>query len=174
MLHGELIDVRLFRESDLDELVMLWQDVRARGGYYPLGLTSEVVRRREYSETGYWEDGLGRMAIVDKEDRLVGQLLCFKPSTYMSAIEVAYIILRPKSRGRGYMSEAVRLFTDYLFDLHNVNRLQLTVMEGNEASRRVAEKCGFKSEGVLRQAYFQKGHFVDLELFSLLRDDRRL
>jgi RimJ/RimL family protein N-acetyltransferase len=172
MLRGELVDVRLFRESDLDELVKLWQDVRARGDYFPLGLASEVARRREYFETGYWEEGLGRMAIVDKENRLLGQLLCFKPSTYMSAIEVAYIILRPESRGKGCMSEAVRLFTDYLFDLHNVSRLQLTVMEGNEASRRVAEKCGFKSEGVLRQAYFQKGEFIDIEMFSLLRNKK--
>jgi ribosomal-protein-alanine N-acetyltransferase len=173
MLRGELVDVRLFRENDLDELVRLWQDVHARGDYYPLGLTSGAVRRREFFETGYWQDGLGRMAIVDKEGRLQGQLLSFRPSTYLSAIELAYIILNPESRGKGYMTEAVRLLTAYLFDLHNVNRIQLTVMEGNEGSRRVAQKCGFKSEGVLRQAFFQKGRFVDIELFSLLRDEQR-
>jgi RimJ/RimL family protein N-acetyltransferase len=172
MLRGKLVDVRLFRENDLDDLARLWQDVRARGDYYPLGLTSEVVRRREYFETGYWQDGLGRMAIVDKDGHLQGQLLCFKPSSYLSAIELAYIILNPDSRGKGYMTEAVRLLTDYLFELHNVNRIQLTVMAGNEGSRRVAEKCGFKSEGVLRQAFFQKGRFVDIELFSLVRDEQ--
>jgi ribosomal-protein-alanine N-acetyltransferase len=90
----------------------------------------------------------------------------------MSMLEIAYIIWRPESRGKGYMAEAVRLFIDYLFDLHNIQRIQLTLMPANQASRRVAEKCGFKSEGILRQSFFQKGRFVDLELFSLLRDER--
>lgn len=172
MLKGNLVDVRLFRESDLNELTLLWQDVRARGPYYPLGISSYVSRRREFLETGYWQDGLGRMAIVDKEDVLQGQLLCFRPSSYMDALEIAYIILRPQSRGKGYMSEALRLFTDYLFDIHNTKRIQLTVIPGNESSRRVAEKCGFKREGVLRQALFQEGRLTDLEMYSLLRDER--
>ena len=172
MLRGELVDLRLFRESDLDEFVALWQDVSARGPYYPLGLTPGVVRRREFLESGYWQNNMGRMAIVDKEDVLQGQILAFKPSTYLDMLEIAYIIWRPENRGKGYMPEAVRLFTDYLFNLHKINRIQLAVMAGNKASSRVAGKCGFKSEGVLRQALFQKGQFIDVELFSLLRDER--
>ena len=70
------------------------------------------------------------------------------------------------------MTEAVRLFTDYLFDLHKINRIQLTAVVGNEGSKRVAEKCGFKSEGILRQAMFHTGRNVDIEMFSLLRDER--
>jgi RimJ/RimL family protein N-acetyltransferase len=70
------------------------------------------------------------------------------------------------------MTEAVRLFTGYLFDLHKINRIQLTAVVGNVGSKRVAEKCGFKSEGVLRQAMFQMGKNVDIELFSLLRDEQ--
>jgi RimJ/RimL family protein N-acetyltransferase len=172
MLRGELVDLRLIHESDLDEFVTLWQDVEARGAYYPLGLTPGVVRRRDFLETGYWQNNMGRMVIVDKAGVLQGQVLCFKPSTYLDTLEIAYIIWRPESRGKGYMPEAVRLFTNYLFDLHKIQRIQLAVMAGNEASRRVAEKCGFKSEGVLRQALFQKGQFIDVELFSLLRDER--
>ena len=65
MLRGKLIDLRLFRESDLDEFVKLWQDVSARGEFYPAGLTTAVARRQEFLETGYWKDNLGRMAIVE-------------------------------------------------------------------------------------------------------------
>jgi ribosomal-protein-alanine N-acetyltransferase len=172
MLHGELIDLRLFRESDLEEFVKLWQDIEGRGLYYPRGLTAGVVRRRDFLENGYWKNDMGRMAIVDKEDVLQGQVLCFEPSPYMNTLEIAYIIWRTDSRGKGYMTEAVHLFTDYLFDMHRIERLQLTVFPGNDASRRVAEKCGFKSEGVMRRAYFHLGRYVDLELFSLLRDER--
>lgn len=172
MLRGKLVDLRLVRESDLDEYGKLWQDVGARGAYYPLGLTPAVLQHKEFMETGYWQNNMGRMVIVDKSGVLQGQIMCFKPSTYLDTLEIAYIIWRPESRGKGYMPEAVRLFTDYLFDLHKIQRIQLAVMAGNEASRRVAEKCGFRSEGVLRQALFHKGQFIDMELFSLLRDER--
>lgn len=172
MLRGERVNLRLVRETDLDEFIELWHDVRARGPYYPLGLTPAVVRRSEFLETGYWQDNMGRMVIEDKEGVLLGQILCFKPAGYMNALELAYIILRPEGRGKGYMTEAVRLFTNYLFDLHNINRIQLTVAVGNTGSKRVAEKCDFKSEGILRQAMFQMGRNVDIEMFSLLRDER--
>ncbi len=131
MLRGKRVNLRLVQETDLDEFIELWHDVRARGPYYPLGLTPAVVRRSEYLETGYWQDDMGRMVIEDKEGVLVGQILCFKPAGYMNALELAYIILRPESRGKGYMTEAVRLFTDYLFDLHKINRIQLTAVVGN-------------------------------------------
>lgn len=173
MLRGDLINVRLIREADLDELFDLWQDVRARGAYYPQGLQSDAAQRREFEETGFWKDNMGRMVIEDKAGVLQGQIYCFKP-TYFDALELAYIVLRPQSRGRGYMTEAVQLLSDYLFDTHKINRLQLTVAAGNIGSVRVAEKCGFTSEGVLRGAVFLKGRSMDMEMFSLLRDERPL
>lgn len=172
MLRGEVVNVRLVEESDLAVLIDLWQEVRARGPYYPLGMASGVSQRREFQETGLWQDGLGKMVIEDKDGVVQGQILCFKPAMYLDALELAYIVLRPESRGKGYMTEAVKLFCDYLFDIHKINRIQLTAMIGNTGSKRVAEKCGFQSEGILRGAIYQKGKSQDIEMFSLLRDER--
>ena len=58
-----------------------------------------------------------------------------------------------------------------MFETRNMRRLQLTVVVGNLASKRVAEKCGFTSEGIARKAVFLRGHNVDLEWFSLLREE---
>jgi len=63
------------------------------------------------------------------------------------------------------------LLTKYLFSAKKINRLQLTVIVGNTASKRVAEKCGFKLEGVMRGAIFHHGENKDLEMYSLLRDE---
>jgi RimJ/RimL family protein N-acetyltransferase len=35
----------------------------------------------------------------------------------------------------------------------------------------VAEKCGFTSEGIARKAVFLRGKNVDVEYFSLLREE---
>ncbi|MCP6657804.1 GNAT family N-acetyltransferase, partial [Klebsiella pneumoniae] len=74
-------------------------------------------------------------------------------------------------RGKGYMSEALSLFSSFLFESKPIPRLQLTVVVGNESSRKVAEKCGYRYEGTLRKAAFLAGKYVDLELFGLLPDE---
>jgi RimJ/RimL family protein N-acetyltransferase len=49
-------------------------------------------------------------------------------------------------------------------------RVQLRAAVGNDASRRVAEKAGFRLEGVLRSSYWNPrlGRRVDWAMYSLL------
>jgi len=69
------------------------------------------------------------------------------------------------------MSEALSLFTKYLFATQTINRLKLSILPGNLASKRVAEKCGFKYEGAARGAFFHRGRHQDIEEYSLLRHE---
>lgn len=170
MIHGLTIDLRLVREEDLPELNRLWAEVAARGRYYPLELTPWPVYRRQYEETGFWDVDYGRMVIAAKDGGILGQIAYFQPARYLDALEIAYIVLKPERRGEGVMSEALRLFCGYLFETRKVNRLQLTVVPGNTASQRVAEKAGFQLEGILRGAIFLHGRNQDLQMFALLRD----
>ena len=43
----------------------------------------------------------------------------------------------------------------------------------NTASRRVMEKCGMRREGVLRERLYNKGKYVDVALYAILRSDPR-
>lgn len=173
MIHGLAIDLRLVREEDLEELSSLWAEVAARGQFYPLELTSWPTYRREYEESGFWNKDYGRMVVAAKEGEIVGQIAYFQPARYLDALEIAYIVLKPERRGQGVMSEALRLFCGYLFESRKMNRLQLTVIPGNTASQRVAEKAGFRLEGILRGAIFLHGRNQDLQMFALLRDEWR-
>ena len=47
----------------------------------------------------------------------------------------------------------------------------LIIAEGNIASERVAQKCGFTYEGTARQAMFARGRHFDMKLYSLLRHE---
>ena len=69
------------------------------------------------------------------------------------------------------ISKAVKIFSAYLFELKPIHRLQLNCLKGNTGSRRVAEKCGYKLDGVMREVSFHRGEYCDLELFSLLRSE---
>jgi RimJ/RimL family protein N-acetyltransferase len=72
------------------------------------------------------------------------------------------------------MTEAVSLLVTYLFLTKKINRLQIVVPPLNAASRRVAEKCGFKLEGVMRGVYFLNGMHQDVEIYALLRNEAKL
>jgi RimJ/RimL family protein N-acetyltransferase len=94
-----------------------------------------------------------------------------KEPSYQSGYEVGFVVFRREDRRKGYTTEALRIFSAYLFELKPIPRLQLGTHVDNVAARRVAEKCGYKLEGTLRQAWFARGTYVDYALYSLLRDE---
>jgi ribosomal-protein-alanine N-acetyltransferase len=69
------------------------------------------------------------------------------------------------------MTEAVRLFSGYLFRSTNINRLEIRTHPNNKASQRVALKCGFSEEGKARGAVLYKNQYIDMMQFSLTRQE---
>ena len=171
MLEGRNVTLRLFAEKDLDEFLKLENDLAEMGDFSPLDLRSPAAFRKQFSETGGWDDKLGRMLITDKSAHIVGHIMCIKEPSFQSGYEVGFIVFRREDRGKGYTTEALRIFSAYLFELKPIPRLQLSTHVENIAARRVAEKCGYKLEGILRQMFFTRGKYVDYALYSLLRDE---
>jgi RimJ/RimL family protein N-acetyltransferase len=81
--------------------------------------------------------------------------------------------LAPSSRGRGVATHATRLMARWAFEGLGVARLELTCGPENEPSQRVAERCGFVREGVLRSHMPFKGGRRDTVMFSLLPGELR-
>jgi RimJ/RimL family protein N-acetyltransferase len=81
--------------------------------------------------------------------------------------------LAPDARGRGVVTHAVRLIARWAFDDVGVARLELSCGPDNLASQRVAERCGFTREGVLRSHVPFKGRRRDTVLFGLLPGELR-
>jgi RimJ/RimL family protein N-acetyltransferase len=64
--------------------------------------------------------------------------------------------LVPVARGRGIATEALVALTDWAFAELDLGRMQVFVAPENVAAHRLAERAGFRSEGVLR-AYWEDG-----------------
>ncbi len=58
--------------------------------------------------------------------------------------------LVPEAQGHGYMTTGVRLLCSWLFATLPIGRIELTTDPRNTASQRVAQRCGFQNEGLLR------------------------
>jgi [ribosomal protein S5]-alanine N-acetyltransferase len=173
MLRGDAIRLRPVRETDLDTLYAAHVDIANRGAFYPLGVQSESGFRRQFADDGFWTREAGTLLIVTPDDEIAGHVEFFKPVPYWDALELAYQLYDDRFAGRGYVTEALQLAVDYLFATKKQHRLQLVIVPENAASRRIAEKCGFKLEGTARGAFFNDGRNQDVLLYSLLRADPR-
>jgi RimJ/RimL family protein N-acetyltransferase len=171
VLHGERIDLRLVRVTDLQALHSFETDLSTRGSYFPLGVRSERTLRAEFDKSGLWDRDEGMLLITTHDDEIVGEIEFFPITHYLVGYELSYQLFGDRHAGQGYTSDAVRLLAGYLFGLRRINRLQLNIHPDNAASRRVAQKCGFTFEGVMRGAWFHQGDYRDLEIWSLLRDE---
>jgi len=60
---------------------------------------------------------------------------------------------------------------DFAFNICGFHRLQANVLEGNIASRRMLEKCGFQLEGCLRESYRIDGKWHNDWLLGCLAKD---
>jgi RimJ/RimL family protein N-acetyltransferase len=170
MIRGERVVLRTVREEDLDALYDFMSDVAARGDYFPVRIVSQTAFRREFHETGFFTGREAWLLICTTEGEVVGRIWYTTTLPHPDAIQIGYHTFDPGRRGRGYVSEALELLVAHLFATTKVTRLQGLVIPGNVPSRRVAEKCGFQSEGILRGPVFVGGASRDLELFSLLKD----
>jgi len=79
------------------------------------------------------------------------------------------------ARGQGLCTRALRLLSRYGLDELALQRLELITDPDNVASQRVAEKVGYRREGVLRaHLRHPDGRVRDSVMFSLLPGELRL
>jgi RimJ/RimL family protein N-acetyltransferase len=76
------------------------------------------------------------------------------------------------ARGRGICTAALRTLSRWAIEDLALGRLELVTDPANVGSQRVAEKAGFRREGVLRSHLLHRdGRRRDSVLFSLLPDE---
>jgi RimJ/RimL family protein N-acetyltransferase len=82
--------------------------------------------------------------------------------------------LRDGAEGQGYMSEAVRLVTDYAFTALGAHKVAMRCDARNTRSAAVAERLGFVREARLRgEAVTHDSTIADELQYALTRDDPR-
>jgi RimJ/RimL family protein N-acetyltransferase len=81
--------------------------------------------------------------------------------------------LAPWALGHGYATEGLRAIAYWVLVDRRFGRLQLTAAVGNRASRLVAAGCGFRQEGVLRNAGWTHSGRVDMVMYGLTPADLR-
>jgi ribosomal-protein-alanine N-acetyltransferase len=72
---------------------------------------------------------------------------------------------------QGYMFDAVRALIPFVFGTLGLHRIEAACLPGNEASRNLLGKLGFREEGLARRYLLINGEWSDHILFGLLEED---
>jgi RimJ/RimL family protein N-acetyltransferase len=121
-------------------------------------------------EQGSRDGTSAAFAIEDERGEFLGCAMAFGIDADAKSGELGYIVA-PEARGRGVATAALRLLTEWGFTEHGLLRIELLISVDNEASRRVAERCGYVREGVLRSLHVKQDVRADHELWSCLPSD---
>jgi len=106
---------------------------------------------------------------IEYEFSFAGVLgLFLQTDVYCKSAEIGYWIGEP-FWGKGITTSAVKLAVTYGFETLNLNRLFAGIFEGNEASKRVLEKCGFQLEGIFRNAVFKNNKILDEYRYGIVK-----
>ena len=84
--------------------------------------------------------------------------------------EVGYW-LNPECWGQAYMTEAAKAVLNYGFNRLNLESIIAHHLRPNGVSGRVMQKLGMKYEGCRRKFYFHRGEYVDVMLYSILKEE---
>jgi ribosomal-protein-serine acetyltransferase len=167
--------LRLLEEADADELYALTDRNRAHLEAWVPWVpatrspqdTLDFIRltRRQLADN----DGF-QTAIV-RDGAIVGLVGYHRIDWANRATSIGYWVAADE-QGRGTMTEAVRALVGHAFGPLGLERVEIAAAAGNARSRAVAERLGFREEGVRRRAERVGDRVLDHVVYALLADDR--
>ncbi|MBE5804491.1 MAG: GNAT family N-acetyltransferase [Clostridiales bacterium] len=108
--------------------------------------------------------------VLKETGRLIGTIGFMWMNMENSTVEVGYSLAR-EQWNKGLMTEALRALIDMAFTHLPLHRIEAQHATANPSSGRVMIKCGMKKEGTLRGRIYNKGKFVDVDLYAILKED---
>lgn len=117
------------------------------------------------------KDGMILGIYIKKNKRHIGNITLHLIDWRNRNAEIGILIGNRKFRGKGYATEAIRLVAEHAFAKLNLRKLYAGMIKGNEASKRVFEKAGFKIEGILREHFYLNGKYLDCYRLGLLKTE---
>ena len=151
--------------SDLPEVHAIHSDARLRS--LRMAYRSPVSRRQAEmwlsARLTRGSEGI-YFAVREAEDGPCKGYVSLTDLDWVSRTAEVGIVL--DTQGRGYGQEAIRKLMDRSYGSLQLRRLTARVVSHNMPARRLFDKCGFHSEGILRRHYFDLGGYHDVYLFA--------
>jgi RimJ/RimL family protein N-acetyltransferase len=172
MFKGERVNLRPMRREDIELAVKYQADEDVTNNYF-MGMNLFPTRdiwEKIYGQISEDQEGFD-FAVENKDGLYIGschtmQLNWKNRTTYFAAY-----IGNPDYRSKGYGTEALKLFLNFLFNELDLRKVKLNVFAFNKRAIKCYEKCGFKVDGINRKELYRNGEYHDNLAMSITRDE---
>ena len=144
ILHTQRLTLRPWTEADAETLFKYAADPEV-GPAAGWAAHTSVEDSREIIRNVLSAEGTFAVCLKERSDAPVGSIGWFVRDGLPDGVEIGYWIGQP-FWGQGYIPEATECLLDYLFTQTDCPRVWCSHFLGNEKSKRVIEKCGFRPE----------------------------
>jgi [ribosomal protein S5]-alanine N-acetyltransferase len=173
-LHGERVILRGPRDSDVDDRLRHPIDPEEEDGYGSAWRREWDGRRyhtRQYlTADSSPPDPRTRTWMVEYDGHCIGSAgLEVNPEQHSAEYTVGLFVAA--LRGRGLGREVTRLVLAWAFDVLGVHRVELQVLASNSRAVNCYLACGFRQEGVRREAELYPDGWKDFIMMGVLRSE---
>ena len=132
---------------------------------------SEAYEKKWIDDTIFRSSDIKLVVCLKDNDLHIGNVY-LTGIDYINRTAESHILIGNKDYwGKGYAREALLQILKYGFEEHGLNRIEAHINADNLASLRMHTKCGYKKEGILRQALYKHGEFKDVVVMSILKEE---
>lgn len=171
IINGQNIRLRPINDADTDDIVRWRNDPQVQQFFiFREPFTHEM--HRNWLNTKVASGEVIQYMIIDKADgKSVGSIYFRDIDEKNESAEYGIFIGEESARGRGFGSEAARIFTDFGLDVLGFHRISMRVLGHNSASINSNRKIGFEPEGVFRRMVKLDGEFTDVIFMARLAEE---
>lgn len=171
VLKGKNVYLKLVEKDDYSQFIEWTQDWDFLGQFWPpIRHKTRHEAEKEFVEPKNPGSEFTRYYVQKKDGEKIGFIGYSWGSQKYNWMEIGYAIA-VSERGKGYATEAVQIMVDFLFLTRQLARIQAVVDVENQGSLKVVERAGFSREGELRNAYWTRGRWRNMYMYSITRDD---
>ena len=116
------------------------------------------------------KDGNEFAFVIIANEKVVGRVGIYKIDLQNKIGEIGYW-LAENVQGKGIVTNSCKAIIDFCFTALQLNRIEIKCGTENFKSKTIPEKLNFTKEGVIRQGELLYDKFIDLNLYSLLKQE---
>ena len=169
------IELRQIKLSDAAEIFSLVNSQREYlGEWLPFVKNTKEQKDTETfikSKANAPEEKSEYIFTIRKKNVFIGIISLVSTNKKNKKTEIGYWLSENEQK-QGIITKSVKKLCGFVFNELEFNRIQIKCATGNEPSKNIPKRLGFKFEGIERDGeLFYENTFYDLEVYSLLKKE---
>ena len=170
-IRGENIELRAIEPDDYLKLTQILEDpqIQLRLFGYPLELGKTTfddwLKASRHNKQVYY------FAIKETGDLDVVGICAYQDIDYRNGSVTLWAAIAPECEAKGYGEQALKMLSINAFDQLRMEHIALYCLENDQVSKDWAQQAGFSRNVILKSRIEKEDKRLDLELYSLQKEE---